>query len=103
MPELTHCPKCGASLSPGLIARIFGWLFPKPIPLDTPACPFCGQVMTQNQDTAAREACLCLYPLWRCSCGAIGSGEWPPDVDEVADQLLEILGIDTREPACGSR
>jgi hypothetical protein len=63
--------------------------------------------MTENQNTAASEAFFCLYPLWRCSCGAIGSGAWAPDIDEVADQLLEVLGIDARVsqpavPVCGS-
>ena len=33
------------------------------------------------------------YPLWECPCGAIGSGAWPADLDEVADQLLGALRI----------
>ena len=50
--------------------------------------------MNAKHDGAAKEAYFCLYPLWRCSCGALGSGAWAPDIDEVADQLLEVLGID---------
>ena len=33
--------------------------------------------------------------MWKCSCGAIGSGAWLADLDEVGDQLLDLLGMNT--------
>ena len=54
-----------------------------------PTCPFC-----RSQDPPAESIGLYGHPLWRCRCGSIGSGAWTPDLDEVADQLLQILGID---------
>ena len=62
----------------------------------SPTCAFCGESMTEKHDSTRKERCLCLYPLWRCPCGAIGSGAWVPDLDEVSDQLLEVLGIAAR-------
>jgi hypothetical protein len=50
-------------------------------------CGFCGQLI--KSDSSAPYP----YPVWKCSCGAVGSGAWLPDLDEVGDQLLEILGI----------
>ena len=54
-------------------------------------CGFCGRQQIEC-DASASHA----YPIWQCSCGAIGSGAWLPDLDEVGDQLLEILGISSR-------
>jgi len=42
------------------------------------------------------EANCSAYPVWKCSCGAIGSGALLPDLDEVGDQLLCVLGIRDR-------
>ena len=50
-------------------------------------CAFCGQQIETNPSAPYP------YPVWKCSCGAIGSGAWLPDLDEVGDQLLEMLGI----------
>jgi len=54
-------------------------------------CEFCGQ-----QGIECDQAARYLYPIWKCSCGAIGSGAWLPDLDEVGDQLLDVLGITAR-------
>jgi hypothetical protein len=54
-------------------------------------CGFCGQRRMECDKSAPYP-----YTVWRCSCGAIGSGAWLPDLDEVGDQLLEMLGINTR-------
>src|ERR1041384_1967107 len=52
-------------------------------------CGFCGRGEIEQDPSAPHP-----YAVWKCPCGAIGSGAWPPDLDEVGDQLLEILGID---------
>jgi len=51
-------------------------------------CPFCGRTAAQRVPAGSA------YPVWECECSAIGSGS-PiyPDLDEVADGLLTILGI----------
>ena len=54
-----------------------------------PACPFCT-----GQEAPASSMGPHGYPVWRCPCGAMASGAWAPDLDEVADQLLEMLDID---------
>jgi len=61
-----------------------------------PICGFCGRAMSETPANSVKEARFLPYPLWRCPCTAIGSGEWVPDLDEVADQLLEVLGISER-------
>ena len=54
-------------------------------------CPFCGAGEVECDRSAPY-----LYPVWRCACGALASGAIVPDLDEVADQLLEILRINVR-------
>ena len=54
-------------------------------------CGFCGQRRIEWDQSAPYP-----YTVWKCSCGAIGSGAWLPGLDEVGDQLLVILGINTR-------
>jgi hypothetical protein len=54
-------------------------------------CGFCGREQIKCEASTSH-----LHPVWHCSCGAIGSGAWLPDLDEVGDQLLEILGISSR-------
>ena len=54
-------------------------------------CGFCERPQIECDQSAPYP-----YPVWKCPCGAIGSGAWPPDLDEVGDQLLEILGINER-------
>ena len=54
-------------------------------------CGFCGQRRMECDQSAPY-----LYTVWKCSCGAIGSGAWLPDLDEVGDQLLEMLAINAR-------
>ena len=54
-------------------------------------CGFCGLQRIELDQLASNP-----YPVWKCSCGAIGSGAWLPDLDEVGDQLLEILKINVR-------
>lgn len=54
-------------------------------------CPFCGTPRVE-WDTTAPYA----NPIWRCHCGAFASGSWPPDFDEVCDQVLTVLKIDAR-------
>ena len=56
-----------------------------------PKCPFCGR------RTAERDSTVTRYPLWESECGAVGSGSpMYPDLDDVADGLLVILGIGGR-------
>lgn len=52
-------------------------------------CAFC------DGKAVARSPFVSAYPVWDSACGAIGSGSpMVPDLDEVADALLAILGID---------
>src|SRR5262245_14433259 len=54
-------------------------------------CPFCNQRIT------SAETGSYAYKIWRCSCGSLGSGSvFLPDLDEVADQLLDILNLELR-------
>ncbi|HEY6225791.1 MAG TPA: hypothetical protein VI282_01595 [Verrucomicrobiae bacterium] len=55
------------------------------------SCGFCG-----SQELVEISAEHHPYPIWECRCGGIGSGAILPDLDEVADQLLDFLGIDAR-------
>lgn len=55
----------------------------------TPSCLFCG-----SRETPAGYIGPHGYQVWTCPCGAVGSGAWAPDLDDVADQLLNVLGID---------
>jgi len=59
------------------------------LPLATRAtCPFCGSGAEERAMPATA------YPVWDSECGAIGSGSGMyPDLDEVADMLLGILGL----------
>jgi hypothetical protein len=57
-------------------------------PLLETTCPFCGSLVEEERRYA--------YPLWRCSCGAIAAGAQPCDLDEAADQLIDVLGLDFR-------
>ena len=51
-------------------------------------CPYCGGGAAERSSPAAA------YSIWESECGAIGSGSpMYPDLDEVADGLLAILGI----------
>ena len=51
-------------------------------------CPFC------KCPSAERLSSRYAYPIWDCACGAIGSGSGMfPDLDEVADGLLALLGL----------
>src|SRR5438552_2528027 len=53
-----------------------------------PMCPFCGDEATENLLSNAG------YPIWKSQCGALGSGSpMYPDLDEVADGLLDLLGF----------
>ena len=54
-------------------------------------CGFCGRRQVELDPTASGP-----YSVWKCTCGAIGSGAWAPDLDEVGDQLLRILDIPLR-------
>src|SRR5262249_44041452 len=55
---------------------------------NTPTCPFSGC------PAAERSPAVTVYPVWDCECSAVGSGSPSyPDLDEVADGLLAILGI----------
>ena len=60
-------------------------------PSIVPECAFCDARPVEYTPNVRF-----FYPVWKCPCGAIGSGAWLPDLDEVGDQLLEILGIDAR-------
>jgi hypothetical protein len=51
-------------------------------------CPFCSR---EAEVSPASEHAAC--PAWRCSCGAVGVGAAPCDLDEAADELLELLGL----------
>ena len=52
-------------------------------------CPFCGK-WARERSTKGDH-----YPIWESDCGAFGSGSAMfPDLDEVADVLLSILGLD---------
>jgi len=61
----------------------------------SPDCPFCT-----GQETPAESIGPLGYAVWKCPCGAIASGAWAPDLDDLADQLLQMLDIDqtVREP-----
>ena len=59
-------------------------------------CPYCGR------EAAGGSRSAVAYPVWDCECGAIGSGSpMYPDLDEVADGLLAVLGIggSVRQPS----
>lgn len=57
-------------------------------PPPTP-CPFCGRDTLPEDNRAMFDGSLS-----RCGCGAIGLGCIPADLDEAADQLLDVLGIE---------
>ena len=51
-------------------------------------CPFCGGAAVQCSLPKT------VYAVWESECGAVGSGSlMHPDLDEVADGLLAVLGI----------
>lgn len=54
-------------------------------------CGFCGRRGLEREASAPSP-----YPVWRCACGAIGSGATLWDLDEAADELLRELSIDAR-------
>lgn len=63
-------------------------------------CSFCGSDVLEQSSAAVA------YPVWRCKCGAIGSGSLMyPDLDEVADKLLAIADISgsVSEPSISTR
>jgi len=51
-------------------------------------CPYCG-----SQEAPLDESLSVPYPVWKCQCGALGSGEQLPDLDDIADHLLRVLKI----------
>jgi hypothetical protein len=65
----------------------FGERFPASSATASPTCPFCEHAVEPWENPR-------LYPAWKCACGAIGASAFIiPDLDEVADQLLEALGV----------
>jgi len=80
-----------------------GRLIPDDLP-SSPVCAFCGKAAIDKRLTTEQESSLqatgCLRSmahtvgLWECPCGAIGSGAWPPDLDEAADLLLAVVDIE---------
>ncbi len=65
-------------------------------PPPTP-CPFCGRDTLPEDNRAMFDGSLS-----RCGCGAIGLACIPADLDEAADQFLDVLGIEAAsfaEPA----
>jgi hypothetical protein len=68
----------------------------------SPVCAFCGRAAT-NGGPATEElsavGCLRLIAhtagLWACTCTAIGSGAWAPDLDEAADLLLAVVDMES--------
>ena len=69
--------------------RLFAKHGGDPAPNPTvPTCPFCGVEATEQSISNGG------YPVWRSQCGALGSGSsMYPDLDEVADGLLNLLGF----------
>ena len=57
-------------------------------------CPFCGK---DAEVSPVSEHAAC--PAWRCPCGAVGVGAAPCDLDDAADDLLELLGLGGGTPS----
>jgi hypothetical protein len=57
-------------------------------------CPFCGK---DAEVSPVSEHASC--PAWRCPCGAVGVGAAPCDLDDAADELLELIGLGGGTPS----
>jgi len=52
-------------------------------------CPFC-----RGEKASTRRSPSLERWVWDCSCGGIGVGAPPVDLDEAVDELFDILAID---------
>lgn len=57
-------------------------------PCSVAVCPFCAASVTHTE--ASRDLGC---PIWRCSCGAVGVGAPPWDIDEAFDELEVTVGL----------
>jgi hypothetical protein len=57
-------------------------------PCSVAVCPFCAASVAHTE--ASRDLGC---PIWRCSCGAVGVGASPWDIDEALDELEVTVGL----------